>query len=187
LRIEGFGERFLRQEARMQLFREAIGSVSDPRASNAHYRLSDVLFIAVVAVLCGVAGCTGFAAFARLRRDYLSRFMLLPERLPSHDVFSDILAALDQKTLAVAEAKGSCNPFEQRQSAHGRMETRQAFVLPCKTPRNTRGSEPLVGMKAIGVMRRIRSRSNLRSRSRRRRGPSPVRDKLLYPLVHPGC
>jgi predicted transposase YbfD/YdcC len=303
----------------MDLFRETIGLVSDPRASNARYRLSDILFISVVAVLCGVTSCTGFAAFARLRRDFLCQFMELPATLPSHDVFSDLLAALDQKklaealarfmdgvcqegvcqeggcqaggerqlavdgkalrrayqkgqahlpafvatlydcdrflTLALAQARGkggetaaviealrlvslkgaivtadalhakqattalirakkgdycialkanspiafalartmlatqeaqddkvaqeaqeaqeanddkddkddkvACQPFEQKQTAHGRVEIRQArnlqaMVIPCQTPRNKRGQETLVGMQAIGVMRRLR-------------------------------
>jgi predicted transposase YbfD/YdcC len=264
----------------MDVFRETIGSVRDPRASNARYPLSDILFISVVAVMCGVANCTGFAAFARLRRDFLGQFMELPGTLPSHDVFSDVLAALDQKelaralarfmeaicaaggarqlavdgkalrrayekgqahlpafvatlydcdrfltlalspargkggetaavrealrlvtlkgavvtadalhakrattalirarkghycialkanspvafnlartALADAEANGACQPFEQSRVAHGRCETRQAFVIPCETPRNARGQEPLVGMQAIGVIRRLR-------------------------------
>jgi hypothetical protein len=104
----------------MDIFRGTMGSVRDPRASNARYRLSDLLFIAVVAVLCGITTCTGFAAFARLPREFLSWFMDLPQQLPSHDVFSDVLAALDQKELAAALARfmdAVCEAAGERQLA----------------------------------------------------------------------
>ncbi len=67
----------------------------DPRASNTSYRLEEVLFIALAAVLCGATGGTDMADFGRRRIAVLRRFVALKNGVPSHDVFSDVFRILE--------------------------------------------------------------------------------------------
>ena len=79
----------------MGKFKSYFSKVRDPRARNSSYPLLDVLFIALVATLCGAKGPTDMADFGRRRMELLRRFTPLAKGVPSHDVFSDVFRALD--------------------------------------------------------------------------------------------
>lgn len=107
----------------MKTFMDTIGSMPDPRDSNSSYKLSHILFIAIAAVLCGVRSCAGFAYFALHRRAFLDRFIDLPARSPSHDVFSDILRRLDKVELAERLRR-----FMNAIAHHGEVERRRRHL-----------------------------------------------------------
>lgn len=72
-----------------------FASVTDPRASNARHDLSEVLFIAFAAVLCGAESCVDMALFGASKADLLSSILSLEHGTPSHDTFSRLFRLLD--------------------------------------------------------------------------------------------
>jgi predicted transposase YbfD/YdcC len=72
-----------------------LRSVRDPRECNARHRLSDILFIALAATLCGAKTCVDIAAFGQGNEDTLTDWLDLPHGAPSHDTFSRVFRLLD--------------------------------------------------------------------------------------------
>jgi len=79
----------------MDHFAECFSDLPDPRAQNALYDLRDLLFIALLATLCGATSCYDIALFARTRADFLSRLVTLDYGTPSHDTFSRVFRMLE--------------------------------------------------------------------------------------------
>jgi len=77
------------------LITEILDEVPDPRGYNAVHDLTDVLFVALAAVLCGATHCTEMAFFAKTRLALLRQFVPLERGAPSHDTFTRVLGALD--------------------------------------------------------------------------------------------
>ena len=77
------------------LILEVLDEVPDPRGYNSQHALTDVLFVALAAVLCGATSCTDMAFFAEGRLDLLRQVVPLDNGAPSHDTFSRVLAAVD--------------------------------------------------------------------------------------------
>lgn len=77
------------------VFLEAFKDVPDPRDCTAQHDLTEILFIALAAVLCGATHCTEMALFARNRLELLRQFVPLEHGVPSHDTFTRVLKALD--------------------------------------------------------------------------------------------
>ena len=61
------------------LLTEILDEVPDPRGYNAVHDLTDILFVALAAVLCGAVHCTEMAFFARSRLELLRQFVPLEE------------------------------------------------------------------------------------------------------------
>lgn len=72
-----------------------FAAVEDPRASNARHDLSEILFIAFAAVLCGAESCVDMAAFGASKSELLASVLALEHGVPSHDTFSRVLSTLD--------------------------------------------------------------------------------------------
>jgi predicted transposase YbfD/YdcC len=70
--------------------------VRDPRVRNRkkHYLL-DIIFIAICAAISGCNDWQQTATFAKTRRDWLKRFLRLPEGVPAHDTFERVFDRLD--------------------------------------------------------------------------------------------
>jgi predicted transposase YbfD/YdcC len=84
------------------LLTEILDEVPDPRRYNAVHDLTDVLFVALAAVLCGAVHCTEMAFFAKTRLELLRQFVPLERGAPSHDTFTRVLGALDPQAFQVA-------------------------------------------------------------------------------------
>jgi len=68
----------------------------DPRiARHRWHKLSDILVIAVCAVLCGAESFPAIEDFGHEREEWLSQFLELPEGIPSHDTFNRVFRLLD--------------------------------------------------------------------------------------------
>ena len=78
-----------------------FSSLPDPRASNARHRLSDLMFIALAASLCGAQSAVDYAQFARSKQGFLERFLGRFDP-PSHDTFSRVFRRLDPEAFAQA-------------------------------------------------------------------------------------
>ena len=79
----------------MQRFAEIFSDLPDPRAENALHDLQELLFIALLATLCGATSCTDMALFARMKLYLLEPILKLEHGLPSHDTFSRVFRMLD--------------------------------------------------------------------------------------------
>ena len=75
---------------------EHFASVPDPRIERHRWhKLSDILVIAVCAVLSGAESYPAIEDFGSEREGWLSQFLELPAGIPSHDTFNRVLRLLD--------------------------------------------------------------------------------------------
>ena len=81
---------------------EILGEIPDPRRYNAQHDLTDILFVAFAAMLCGATHCTEMAVFAEARLALLRQIIPLKDGAPSHDTFSRVFRALDPAAFNVA-------------------------------------------------------------------------------------
>ena len=73
-----------------------FATLPDPRiARHRWHKLSDILVIAVCAVLCGAESYPAIEDFGHEREEWLKQFLELPEGIPSHDTFNRVLRLLD--------------------------------------------------------------------------------------------
>jgi predicted transposase YbfD/YdcC len=79
----------------MERFAECFSELPDPRADNALHDLTEILFIALMATLCGATSCTDMALFARMKAYLWHDVLVLKNGLPSHDTFSRVFRMLD--------------------------------------------------------------------------------------------
>jgi predicted transposase YbfD/YdcC len=87
----------IRKEAPVEGFGACFSELEDPRGPNSLHDLTEVLFIALLATLCGATSCCDMALFARIKEDLLRSVLELEHGLPSHDTFSRIFRMLDPK------------------------------------------------------------------------------------------
>jgi DDE family transposase len=67
---------------------ERFGALSDPRdPCKVEHRLIDILVIAVCAVIGEAESFEDIALYGRCKREWLKRFLALPNGIPSHDTF----------------------------------------------------------------------------------------------------
>ncbi|WP_395809119.1 ISAs1 family transposase [Archangium minus] len=79
----------------VQLILEHFGGLKDPRvARTKRHALSNVLVMALCAVIAGADGWEGLAQFARSRAQWLASFLDMPHGVPCADTFRRVLCAL---------------------------------------------------------------------------------------------
>jgi predicted transposase YbfD/YdcC len=81
----------------MNRFVEIFELLPDPRAANSRHDLSEVLFIAFLATLCGATSCVDMEDFGQAKEVLLRRFLMLKHGIPSHDTFSAVFRMIDPK------------------------------------------------------------------------------------------
>ena len=79
----------------MERFAECFAELPDPRAHNALHDLTELLFIALLATLCGAKNCSDMALFAPTKAYLLEPMLSLKHGFPSHDTFSRVFRMLD--------------------------------------------------------------------------------------------
>ena len=73
-----------------------FASLPDPRiARHRWHKLSDIVVIAVCAVLCGAESYPAIEDFGQEREEWLRQFLELPAGIPSHDTFNRVLRLWD--------------------------------------------------------------------------------------------
>lgn len=78
-------------------------SISDPRsARQVRHDLSELLTVAVCAVLCSADEFSDIEAWAKERIDWLRGFLVLKHGIPSHDTFGRVFAMLDPREFEAA-------------------------------------------------------------------------------------
>jgi len=78
---------------------EHLSVVPDPRETCLH-SLSDILSIAILAVICGADTWVDIELWGKSRKDWLTGFLTLKHGIPSHDTFGRVFAQLDPEALA---------------------------------------------------------------------------------------
>jgi len=86
----------------MNRFTECFSDLPDPRADNALHDLTEILFIALMATLCGATSCVDMALFARMKAYLWQDVLVLKNGLPSHDTFSRVFRMLDPTAFEAA-------------------------------------------------------------------------------------
>jgi predicted transposase YbfD/YdcC len=77
---------------------EHFAELPDPRLERSKcHPLGDIVFIAICAMLCGANDFVAMEAFGKAKRVWLSKFLTLPNGIPSHDTFGRVFAALDKQ------------------------------------------------------------------------------------------
>ena len=75
---------------------EHFGELEDPRIERTKlHQLSDILMIAVCAVICGADNWVEVEEFGRAREEWLEQMLGLPHGIPAHDTFGRVFALLD--------------------------------------------------------------------------------------------
>ena len=68
----------------------------DPRAERAkRHELLDIIVITICGVICGADNWVEIEEFGNARLEWLSRFLRLPNGIPSHDTFGRVFSRLD--------------------------------------------------------------------------------------------
>lgn len=72
--------------------------LKDPRINRRKlHLLSDIIVIALCAVICGAQDWQEIETFGKLRHDWFRRFLKLPNGIPSHDTFERVFDRLDPR------------------------------------------------------------------------------------------
>jgi predicted transposase YbfD/YdcC len=79
----------------MKSFADCFADLPDPRAENALHDLTELLFIALLATLCGATSCSDMALFARTKAYLPAPILTLKHGFPSHDTFSRVFRMID--------------------------------------------------------------------------------------------
>jgi predicted transposase YbfD/YdcC len=77
-----------------------LREVRDPRDNNSRHDCASMLFIALMAMLCGAKTCVDIADFAAANEDDLAQIVDLPHGTASHDSFSRLFRLLDPDEMA---------------------------------------------------------------------------------------
>lgn len=93
-------EKFVRQAGRVspQVARlvALLSSVRDPRsARGCRYHVLTILVVALLAMVAGCNDCEAIAQWGSSRRKWLSKFLPVGDRMPTHEVYLDTLNRLD--------------------------------------------------------------------------------------------
>jgi predicted transposase YbfD/YdcC len=80
---------------------DAFADLPDPRVDRTKkHRLSDILVIAICAVVCGADSFEQIERFGEAKREWLTGLLGLANGIPSHDTFNRVFAALDRTAFA---------------------------------------------------------------------------------------
>ena len=100
-----------------KLFTELLAEIPEHRKGNAiRHKLSEILTIAILAILCNANTLTSIERFGKAHEQELREILELPEGIPSHDTFGDVLARLDYGAVEkvftewLTEMKGNAIP-----------------------------------------------------------------------------
>ena len=76
-----------------------FADLDDPRreTANRRHEFTDILLIAMCAVIGGANHWTSVATFGRAKESWFRSFLSLPNGIPSHDTFTDVFAHIDPR------------------------------------------------------------------------------------------
>ena len=73
-----------------------FATLEDPRIDRTRrYKLLDIIFIALCAVVSGANDCVAMEKFGKSKRPWLEKYLSLPDSTPCHDTFTRVFTAMD--------------------------------------------------------------------------------------------
>ena len=73
-----------------------VSLIEDPRVTGrCNHLLVDIITIAITSILCGADDWNSIERFGQIKEKWFSRFLQLPDGIPSHDTFRRVFAQLD--------------------------------------------------------------------------------------------
>lgn len=76
--------------------KEAFSSITDPRIDRAKkHSLVDILTISTLATISGADGWEHIEMFGKIKQKWLSKFLKLPNGIPSHDTIARVFSRID--------------------------------------------------------------------------------------------
>lgn len=72
-------------------------NINDPRQKNRRHQLSDILFIACCAVICGANSWDDIEEYGHSKIEWLKTLLVLPHGIPSDDTFRRVFSMLEPK------------------------------------------------------------------------------------------
>src|ERR687892_1985832 len=104
-------------------------AVADPRRRKVEHRLTDILVIAVCAVIACAESWNDIALYGRSKLAWLRTFLALPNGIPSHDTFRRVFMLIDPDAFEGCFARWA-------QSLSGKIE-REVVAIDGKTVRRS--------------------------------------------------
>lgn len=101
-------------------FLEHFADLEDPRTRQSRHDLTEMLLVAVCAVLSGADGWAGVALRGQAKLPWLRRFLPFENGVASHDTFGRVFALLDASVFEqcfIAWMNSVCRVFEVLQVA----------------------------------------------------------------------
>ena len=78
----------------------AFSEIPDPRVEGrSKYDLVEMLVISVCAMVCGIEDFVGIESWSKERIDWLRRFLILENGIPSHDTLGRLFGLLDRRAV----------------------------------------------------------------------------------------
>jgi predicted transposase YbfD/YdcC len=79
---------------------KSIQQLSDPRTRWTQHSLIDIVTIAIMAVLSGADDWKAIQAYGEAKQEWLSGFLELPNGIPSHDTFNNVISRISPVAFA---------------------------------------------------------------------------------------
>jgi predicted transposase YbfD/YdcC len=116
-----------------------FATLPDPRVERTKlHKLSDIVFIAIAAVLSGCEDWNEMELYGQEKYEWLTKYLELPHGIPSHDTFNRLFAALDPIALqscflswveSVARlSEGSLVSIDGKRLCHSGVEGKKSIV-----------------------------------------------------------
>jgi predicted transposase YbfD/YdcC len=77
-----------------------IQQLQEPRTRWTQHSLTDIVIIAIMAVLSGADDWNAIQAYGEVKKNWLSGFLSLPNGIPSHDTFNNVISRLEPSVFA---------------------------------------------------------------------------------------
>ena len=85
------------EEVELLSVEDAFGDLKDPRSRSPEHPLSELLVVAIAAILSGADSWVGIATWGEAKIEWLRQYVRLANGVPSHDTFGRVFAMLDAK------------------------------------------------------------------------------------------
>jgi hypothetical protein len=85
---------------------EAFADLKDPRSRTPAHDLSEMLMVALCAILSGAHSWIGIELWGQAKLERLRRYIPLEQGIPSHDTFGRVFAALNPKRFEACLSAG---------------------------------------------------------------------------------
>ena len=87
----------------IKALKEEIKKITEPRRisyGNIRHKLEDIIIIGVCTVMCGGEDFPDMEEFGKSRKEYLAKFLELPNGIPDRDTFRRVFEKLDPSELS---------------------------------------------------------------------------------------